>query len=156
MFKVLRRVKGVDFFALVPDYSNKPFRVQIQISWKKPMPGWVKLNINGAVFGNPKQAGGGGVLCDSNGDWVVRFMRKLGIMSSTMAELWALKDGLSLAQQLDILNINRDFDVDVLVQLLTSSSSLNLMLEFLLTDCRNLISEDFCDNIHRSLKPEII
>ena len=103
------------------------------------MPGWVKLNTDGVVFGNPKKAGGGGVLGDSNEDWVARFMRKLGSMSSTMVELWALKDGLSLARQLDILNINIELDADVLVHLLTNPSSLNLMLEPLLNDWRNLI-----------------
>ena len=99
----------------------------------------MKLNTDGAVFGNPKKAGGGGVLGDSNEDWVARFMRKLGSMSSTMVELWALKDGLSLARQLDILNINIELDANVLVHLLTNPSSLNLMLEPLLNDCRNLI-----------------
>ena len=99
----------------------------------------MKLNTDGAVFGNPKKVGGGGVLHDSNGDWVARFMRKLGSMSSTTTELWAHKDGLSLAQQLDILNINIELDANVLVHLLTNPSSLNLMLEPLLNDCRNLI-----------------
>ena len=99
----------------------------------------MKLNTDGAVFGNPKKVGGGGVLHDSNGDWVARFMRKLGSMSSTTTELWAHKDGLSLARQLDILNINIELDANVLVHLLTNPSSLNLMLEPLLNDCRNLI-----------------
>jgi len=76
--------------------------VQVQISWKKPLTGWMKLNTDGAAFGNPIQVGGGGVLRDSNGDWVVGFIRKLGSMSSVLVELWALKDGLLLARQLDI------------------------------------------------------
>ena len=54
--------RGAKFFALISDCSNKLPRVQIQISWKKPMTGWVKLNIDGVVFGNPIKAGGGGVL----------------------------------------------------------------------------------------------
>ena len=59
----------------------------------------MKLNIDGAVFGNSIKAGGGGVLRDSNEDWVAGFMRKLGSMSSILAELWAIKDGLLLAWQ---------------------------------------------------------
>ena len=79
------------------------------------------------------------MLRDSNGDWVAGFMRKLGSTSSILAELQALKDGLSVGRQLDILNINIELDADVLVPLLTNPSSLNLMLEPLLNDCRNLI-----------------
>ena len=131
--------KIAKFFALVPDCSNKLPRVQIQISWKKPRTGQVKLNTNGVVFRNLKKAGGGGVLRDSNGDQLAGFMRKLGSTSSILAELQALKDGLSVGRQLDILNINIDLDADVLVHLLTNPSSLNLMLEPPLNDCKNLI-----------------
>lgn len=45
--------RGAEFFAVIPDCSNKPPRVQVQISRKKPLTGWVKLNTDGAVFGNP-------------------------------------------------------------------------------------------------------
>ena len=90
--------RGAEFFALVPDCSNKPPRVQVHISWKKPLARWMKLNTDGAVFGNPIQVGRGGVIWDNNGDWVAGFVRKLGSMSSALAELWALKDGLLLAQ----------------------------------------------------------
>nr|POE84494.1 putative ribonuclease h protein [Quercus suber] len=103
------------------------------------MIGWVKLNTDGAMFGNPIKAGGGGVLWDSNGNWVAGFMRKLGSMSSILAKLWALKDGLLLARQLDILNVNIELDADVLVHLLNNPSSHNLMLEPLLNDCRTLV-----------------
>ncbi|KAL0010713.1 hypothetical protein SO802_005821 [Lithocarpus litseifolius] len=92
--------KGAEFFAFVPDCSNKPPRVQVQISWKKPLAGWMKLNTDGAVFGNPIQVGGGGVLWDINCDWVAGFVRKLGSMSSVLAELWAFKYGLLLARNL--------------------------------------------------------
>ena len=77
--------------------------MQVQISWKKPLIGWMKLNIDGAAFGNLIQVGGGGVVRDSNGDRLVGFMRKLGSMSSVLAELWALKDGLLLADRKSVV-----------------------------------------------------
>ena len=86
----------------------------------------MKLNTDGAVFGNPIQVGGGGVIRDSNGEWVAGFVRKLGSMSSILAELWALKDGLLLARQLDILNVNIELDADLIVHLLNNPSSHNL------------------------------
>ena len=56
-----------------------------------------------------------------------------------MAKLWALKKGLSLARQLNLTNLNIEIDTIVLVHLLTNLGTINLMLELLLNDCRNLI-----------------
>lgn len=58
----------------------------------------MKLNTDGAVFGEPKKPSGGRVLRCSNGNWIAGFARKLRVVSSAMAELWALKDGLALAK----------------------------------------------------------
>ena len=66
--------------------------------WLKPPPGWIKLNTYGSVLGSPMKAGGGGVLRSNDGEWVAGFTRKLRNMSSTIAELWALKDGLHVAR----------------------------------------------------------
>ena len=79
------------------------------------------------------------MLCCSNGNWIASFARNLGSISSNMAELWALKDGLSLARQLNLDNINTELDANVTVFFLLSSlSTVNLMLKPFLTVCRNL------------------
>ena len=54
------------------------------------------------------------MLCYSNGDWIASFVRNLGSISINMAEIWALKDGLSLARQLNIDNINTELDAKVI------------------------------------------
>ena len=56
-----------------------------------------------------------------------------------MAELWALKEGLSLARQLNLTNLNIEIDIVVLVHLLTNLGTINHMLEPLLNDYRNLV-----------------
>ena len=62
------------------------------------------------------------MLWDNNSDWVAGFVRKFGSMSSVLAELCALEDGLLLARarQLDILNVNIELDADLLVHLLNN------------------------------------
>ena len=70
--------------------SNLP-RTQVQVKWSKPMPRWVKINIDGLVMGSCKKACGGGVLRNSASDWILGFIRNLGTTSSIKAELWALK-----------------------------------------------------------------
>ena len=113
--------------------------MQIQVKWIKPGQGCTKLNMDGAVFGDPRKAGGGGLLRNSEGDWIAGFTRKLGSMYNIMAKLWALKEGLSLGRQLNLTNLNIEVDTIVLVHLLTNPGTINLMLELLLNDCRNLI-----------------
>ena len=56
-----------------------------------------------------------------------------------MAELWVLKDGLTMAKQMGIQNICIEMDAEFIVQLVSRPSVVNLMLEPLLTECKNLI-----------------
>ena len=56
-----------------------------------------------------------------------------------MAELWALKDGLTMAKQMRIENICIEMDAEFIVQLVSRPSMVNLMLEPILFECRNLI-----------------
>nr|POE57440.1 putative ribonuclease h protein [Quercus suber] len=101
--------------------------------------GWVKLNTDGTMHRNPSKVGGGGVLRSSSGDWIGGFVRKMGNTSSTVAELWALKDGLTMAKQMGFENICIEMDAEFIVQLVSTPSMINLMLEPLLSECRDLI-----------------
>ena len=131
--------KGVEYYAIVPNKPNKPCRVQIQVKWTKLPIGWVKLNTYGTMYGNPVKVGGGGVFRSSSGDWIGGFVRRMGSTSSTVAELWALKDGLTMVKQMGIENICVEMDAKLIVQLVSSPLMINLMLEPLLSECRNLI-----------------
>ena len=65
--------KGAEFFAIATNYSSKPLRTQIQVKWNKPMTGWVKLSTDGSALGSSGNARGGGIPCDSSGDWASGF-----------------------------------------------------------------------------------
>ena len=78
--------------------TPKPPRISAQIKWLRPEKGWIKLNTDGVANSVLGRAGGGGILRDCVGNWIGGFARFLGNCSSLMAELWALKDGLSLAK----------------------------------------------------------
>ena len=99
----------------------------------------MKLNTDGFVFGDPIKVDGGGILRCNNGDWIARFARKLRNITSTVAKLWALKDGLTMAKQLGIENICIEMYAEFIVHLVSSPSVVNLMVEPLFTNCRNLI-----------------
>ena len=103
--------------------------------------GWLKLNTDGFAVGNVGIAGGGGLIRNENGDWIIGFARSLGITSGVMVELWALKDGLTLASQLRIADICVELDAKLIVLLLNNYSINNLTLEPLLSDCRTLLKK---------------
>ncbi|KAK9990428.1 hypothetical protein SO802_025413 [Lithocarpus litseifolius] len=65
-----------------------------------------------------------------------------------MAELWPLKDGLTLASQLRISSICVELDAGLIVLLLTNYSINNLMLELLLDDCKTLLKKFHSSTVH--------
>ncbi|KAF2324840.1 hypothetical protein GH714_017906 [Hevea brasiliensis] len=69
----------------------------IDVAWKFPASGWVKLNANGACKGNPGRGGGGGLLRDDGGRWLKDFVLHSGTCNSMLAEISALLFGLQLA-----------------------------------------------------------
>lgn len=89
-----------EFYYCVSKAKQIAPKIAIPVRWSKPLPGWFKLNTDGASLGNPGKAGGGGLIRDSEGRWIRGFSRSIGHATSVMAELWALRDGLKLAVQL--------------------------------------------------------
>ncbi|XP_024190134.1 uncharacterized protein LOC112194109 [Rosa chinensis] len=63
------------------------------IKWQPPPPGFCKLNFDGSVIGN-KNAASGFVLRDEQGTPIVAGSRNIGIVSVSVAEGNALRDGL--------------------------------------------------------------
>lgn len=57
----------------------------------------VQLNTTGSSQGNPVQAGAGGLIRDRGGTWCIGFSSNLGVRSNMFAELWAIRQGLTLA-----------------------------------------------------------
>nr|POE86012.1 putative ribonuclease h protein [Quercus suber] len=93
--------------------------------WNKPPEGWFKLNTDGASYGNPGKAGGGGIIRNSHGHWIKGYSRSLGYTTSIIAEWWALRDGLTLAIQLGCQQLEVELDAKVIVELLKSNSIAN-------------------------------
>ena len=115
-------------------------KIVIEVGWEKPPVGWAKLNTDGSAIGSIGKAGGGGVIRDHNGHWLKGFARPIGDSNSCMAELWALRDGLLLAKEMGLSNLIIELDA-LSVVLLINNNTINLVMEPLLTDCRNLLSE---------------
>ena len=114
-------------------------KVAISVRWTKPSSGWHKLNTDGASLGNPGKAGGGGLIRNSQGNWIKGFFRSIGFTTSVMAELWALRDGLYLAIQLGINFLEVELDAKVIVKMLNNIDYSNKKYSPLLHDCRSFL-----------------
>ena len=98
----------------------------------------MKLNTNGSSLGNPGIVGGGGVVRDEHGKWIVGFSRKIGRTTSYVAELWALWDGLNLCLAKNFLVMEVELDAKCVVDALSSPNQSNANQFALLDDCRQL------------------
>ncbi|KAJ8767189.1 hypothetical protein K2173_013586 [Erythroxylum novogranatense] len=72
-------------------FSGSNGRMWKNISWLPPSNGWIALNTDGASKGNPGVAGAGGVIRDTKGRWLDGFVQNIGVATSFVAELWAIK-----------------------------------------------------------------
>ncbi|KAF7843157.1 ribonuclease H [Senna tora] len=69
-------------------------------SWTRPQGEWVKLNVDGAVCRITDDAGCGGLLRNSKGDWIKGFTCNLGKTTIICAELWGIYLGLKMVWNL--------------------------------------------------------
>jgi ribonuclease HI len=128
-----------EFYYLIGSYSKVKLKSPIPVKWTLPPLGWFKLNTDGSSLGNPGLAGGGGIIRNPLGEWVGGFSRAIGFTTSVQAELRALKDGLLLAIDLEILNLEIEMDSLVAVDLINSSITSNAFLSTVVDDCRSLM-----------------
>jgi ribonuclease HI len=138
-----------EFFYLIGSYSKVKNMILLLLNGFSPPLGWFKLNTDGSSLGNPGLAGGGGVIRNHVGDWVGGFSRAIGFTTSVQAELRALKDGLLLAIDLEILNLEIEMDSLVAVELINSITTPNAFLSTIVTDCRYLMERfELCSLKH--------
>ena len=100
----------------------------------------MKLNSDGSTLKNPGKAGGGGLFRDHEGKWVKGYARGIGHTNSFMAELWALRDSLILAREMGLNNLIIELDALSIVMLMNNEAE-NIMMEPLLSNCRNLMKQ---------------
>ena len=105
-----------------------------RVSWEKPELGWFKLNTDGSSRGSTGLTASGGLIRDEGGNWVIGFSRKIGRTNSFAAEMWALRDGLQLCQQMSAHAVLIELDVKSLVDVLNNFAYNNAVISPLLDD----------------------
>jgi ribonuclease HI len=129
----------LEFFYCVLQPPVCRSKVVKHVRWEKPNQNFFKLNTDGSASINSGFAGGGGLIRNSAGDWIMGFMRNIGCTGSAAAELWALRDGLSLCVQLQLHAVEIELDAQVIIFYLSESSTYTGNLSPLIDDCRELL-----------------
>ena len=69
-----------DFYWCAADWKKTHNFTMKCIRWERPKSDWRKLNMDGSFVGNLGVVGGGGVIRDETGNWVVGFSRNIGVL----------------------------------------------------------------------------
>ncbi|KAM3711227.1 hypothetical protein ACJW31_01G091900 [Castanea mollissima] len=93
------------------------------------------------VQGNPGKAGGGGILRDHDGNWVKGFTRAIGLASSPIAELWLLRDGLFMCNNLNIQSLLVEMDPSMIINMVCNDNARSRSLSPLVDDCRIFLNK---------------
>lgn len=136
----LSKERCFEFWAAVDKPRNRFAFKEVQIGWSPPPSGSCKMNTDGAAKSNPGMAAAGGVLRDSRGRWLGSFARNIGWTTSLEAELWALRDGLQLALNMEINDLILETDSLVAKDLISGMHSHGAnRFSNLIFDCRQLM-----------------
>ncbi|GMI86798.1 hypothetical protein HRI_002349100 [Hibiscus trionum] len=110
-------------FELSPSPTGVTRRARgLLVRWQCPPEGWVKLNADGSVYGQHKEAAIGGVVRDSLGRWLFGFARRIGVCSVLMAELWAAYEALMHAWRMGFKKVVLESDNLEVTRILSNES----------------------------------
>ncbi|XP_071901116.1 uncharacterized protein [Coffea arabica] len=99
--------------------SEPPMPLQCKIvRWRAAGTRIATLNTDGCSKGNPRASGGGGVLRDSEGRFLIGYSVCLGVSTSLLAEVLALLAGLRFCHQRGFTQVRVQSDSLVLVGIL--------------------------------------
>ena len=133
--------RAVEYALVAQNTITRQPWIERNIQWERPNRGWHKLNTDGSSLSNPGKASGGGILCNESGTWIKAFTRKIGIATSFVAELWALRDGLNMCLNMQISALEIDLDAKVVADLMCNAETLKNDNATIVADCRHLLSQ---------------
>lgn len=88
------------------------------VRWIPPPEATFKLNTDGSVNQAAGTASAGGLIRDSQGNWIGGFYTNIGRCTCFEAELWGLREGLLLCRNLNIQNLHVELDSASIVSML--------------------------------------
>ncbi|KAF3954228.1 hypothetical protein CMV_020402 [Castanea mollissima] len=112
----LRELRGFRV-VLTRSFAGMPMAIR----WERLGQGKLKLNIGGSAQRKSGLAGGGGVLRDDQGNWVLGYSRKIGRTTRFLAAWRALRDGLHLCLSKNHLDVEVELDAEIFAYALATT-----------------------------------
>lgn len=133
--------RASEYIYCAQKFTGIKLRAEQRIRWERQGRGWLKLNTDGSFLGNPGAAGREDIVRDASGSWIQAFSKKIGITSSFLAELWALRDELFMCLNLGVNALEVELDAKVVSDLMNHYRHRNAVNSSLVADYRHLISQ---------------
>uniref|UniRef100_A0A803NYV7 Uncharacterized protein n=1 Tax=Cannabis sativa TaxID=3483 RepID=A0A803NYV7_CANSA len=109
-------------------------------NWTAPDAGFLKVNVDGAVFSASGSFGVGGLARDSNGQLIEAFcMHKAGCFQPSLVEAIGVKEALSWIKNKGWEHVTLETDSLVVVQALQSNVVMHSVFGSTITYCLNLL-----------------
>ncbi|XP_019227546.1 PREDICTED: uncharacterized protein LOC109208846 [Nicotiana attenuata] len=113
-----------DWNTLYPLSENLQFQTKItQVTWQKPIPGFVKVNSDGSALTNPGKIGAGAIIRNHHGDLINAIASPIGEGSNNLAETEAAFLGVKWCIDSGFTKIHLEADSALLIHCLTTDSS---------------------------------
>jgi ribonuclease HI len=124
-------------------YGKKKQRNDVK--WTKPDPRQVKLNVDAAFHDDSKSGSIGTIIRDYLGNFVAASVKFLPIVaSSSMAEAYAMKEGLALARDLGCNRVIAESDSTEVVEACKGETTWWNELSAIFADCTDLVASVGC------------
>jgi ribonuclease HI len=112
------------------------------IGWVPPKDGFVKLNTDGASK-NMQQAGCGGIVRGSQGEWIRGYAKSVGMCNAFVAELWGVLEGLRIVKNMGFRKVELCIDSQSVVQVIQNGYAQSSMGGPLLKQIWQLLDHDW-------------
>ncbi|XP_028792050.1 uncharacterized protein LOC114747876 [Neltuma alba] len=125
-------------------YKHKIYQVpeREECKWKRPTKGCIHMDVDGSV-NRRRNAACGGLIKNAQGKWVSGFQQNLGYLSSTIAELQAIRIGLQGVKQLRFKKVQLFTYPIEAIQLLMNDSGISHPVRDEIDETRLLIFPDW-------------
>nr|XP_009795397.1 PREDICTED: uncharacterized protein LOC104242094 [Nicotiana sylvestris]XP_016435635.1 PREDICTED: uncharacterized protein LOC107761858 [Nicotiana tabacum] len=128
--------QAAEFSYLAASSHKRKNRIITTIKWKPPTSNFYKLNTDEAH--SATTAGIGGLIRNSNVEWILGFSRTAPRDTSISAELYVLTHELKLAYENNIEPLEVEVDATEVITLLQSD---NIPFSNMINDCRYFLGQ---------------
>lgn len=111
----------------------------LMVGWSPPSLEVIKIKVDYSVSGASSRAGFGGLLRDSNGEWIVGFSGSVGNAPILLVELKVIHQGFILAWHKDFRNIICESDCLEVVRLVNSGTKAFHVYSLVTADIRQVM-----------------